>query len=235
MGTAGTLRITLVHDEERREAVVRISDTGAGIAPDVLPQIFEPFFTTKPAGKGTGLGLANVQQLLEAMGGSVSVESELGRGTTFELRIPTTNEPIRRHTTEVLRSSARAGTVLVVDDDVRVRATVYVALERLGFSVFEASSPENAAALLERLPKKLDLLLTDVVLPGGGGAKVIELVRAKFPAARVLVMSGYNDDETLRRGIARGAYPFIAKPFTAETLARAVDEALASEVVVPER
>ena len=227
MGTAGTLSVVLHRDEERREAVVAVSDTGAGIAPAVLPQIFEPFFTTKPVGKGTGLGLANVQQLIEAMGGRVEVESEPGRRTTFRLRIPITNEPIRRQMVEVSRRTERSGTILVVDDDLRVRATIYAALERLGFNVLEASSPESAEALLARSNAKLDLLLTDVVLAGGGGAKVIENVRARFPQARVLVMSGYNDDETLRRGIERGAFPFIAKPFTAEALARAVDEALA--------
>ena len=229
MTTGGTLSISLEHDRERREAVVVVGDTGAGIAPALLPRVFEPFFTTKPAGKGTGLGLANVQQLVEAMGGSVVVESEVGRGTTFRLRIPTTNEPVRRPAAETRRPSARSGTILVVDDDVRVRATVYVALERMGYGVLEASSPDTVEALLARSNAKLDLLLTDVVLPGGGGARVIAVVREKFPEARVLVMSGYNDDETLRRGIARGTFPFIAKPFTAEALGHAVDDALAGK------
>ncbi|HSU39366.1 MAG TPA: ATP-binding protein, partial [Polyangiaceae bacterium] len=231
MTTGGTLGITLQHDQERGEAVLAVRDTGPGIAPALLPQVFEPFFTTKPAGKGTGLGLANVKQLIEAMGGSVAVESELGHGATFRLRIPTTNEPVRRPLPENRRTSERSGTILVVDDDVRVRATVYVALERMGFNVLEASSPETVEALLARSNLKLDLLCTDVVFAGGGGARVIELVRGKFPEARVLVMSGYNDDETLRRGIARGAFPFIAKPFSAETLGLAIDEALAGNPV----
>jgi signal transduction histidine kinase/CheY-like chemotaxis protein len=229
MGTKGTLSVALEHDQEHREAVVKVSDTGAGISEATLPRIFDPFFTTKPAGRGTGLGLANVQQLVTAMGGSVEVESELGRGTTFRVRIPTTAAPLRHVLAEIPRRNARSGTILVVDDDVRVRATVYIALERLGFNVLEASSPETAEALLASSSDKIDLLLTDVVLTGGGGARTIEVVKAKFPAVRVLVMSGYNDDETLRRGIARGAFPFIAKPFTADALARALDEALAAE------
>jgi signal transduction histidine kinase/CheY-like chemotaxis protein len=226
MGTAGTLTIALRHDPARREAVVSVSDTGTGIPDLLLSQIFEPFFTTKPAGRGTGLGLANVQQLATAMGGSVAVETKLGHGTTFRLSIPTTDAPIRQIVPEIPSASRRSGSVLVVDDDVRVRATVYVALERIGFTVLEASSPETAGAVLASSRDKIELLLTDVVLSGGGGAKVIEVVKAKFPDVRVLVMSGYNDDETLRRGIARGAFPFIAKPFTADALGAAVDEAL---------
>ncbi|HEX5100039.1 MAG TPA: ATP-binding protein, partial [Polyangiaceae bacterium] len=229
MGTGGTLTITLAHDEARREAVLTVSDTGAGMSDDVLAKIFEPFFTTKPAGRGTGLGLANVQQLVAAMGGSVEVGTELGRGTTFRVRIPTTDAPIEGPTAERARRTERSGTILVVDDDVRVRATVYMALERLGYKTLEASSPETAEAVLARSSDKVDLLLTDVVLAGGGGAKVIEVVRARFPEVRVLVMSGYNADETLRRGIARGAFPFLAKPFTADVLGRAVDKALYGE------
>jgi CheY-like chemotaxis protein/two-component sensor histidine kinase len=226
MGTAGVLTIALRHDEERQRAVVTVSDTGAGIPDDVLPKIFDPFFTTKPVGRGTGLGLANVQQLVAAMGGSVEVESRLGHGTSFRLQIPTTDEPIRQRVAEIPRRAGRSGTILVVDDDVRVRATVYLALERLGFDVLEASSPETAEAVLSSSRDKIDLLLTDVVLAGGGGAKVIEVVKAKFPRVLVLVMSGYNDDETLRRGITRGTFPFIEKPFTADALGRAVDEVL---------
>jgi signal transduction histidine kinase/CheY-like chemotaxis protein len=229
MGTGGTLTIALRHEPGRREAVVSVNDTGAGIPEELLSKVFEPFFTTKPAGQGTGLGLANVQQLVAAMGGTVEVESTLGRGTSFRLKIPTTNAPLGSRLLEIPRRSERSGTVLVVDDDVRVRATVYMALERLGFKVLEASSPETADALLTSSGERIDLLLTDVVLGGGGGAKVIEVVRAKFPDVRVLVMSGYNDDETLRRGIARGAFPFIEKPFTAETLGLAVDDALAGK------
>jgi two-component system cell cycle sensor histidine kinase/response regulator CckA len=226
MDIGGTLTISLRHDEARREAVLTATDTGLGMSNDVLAKIFEPFFTTKPAGKGTGLGLANVQQLVTAMGGSVEVTSQLGHGTAFRVRIPTTEEPIQRATSEVRRRTERSGTILVVDDDVRVRATAYMALERLGYKTLEASSPETAQALLAGSDDKLDLLLTDVVLAGGGGAKVIEVVKARFPDVRVLVMSGYNDDETLRRGIARGAFPFLVKPFTADALGQAVEKAL---------
>ena len=229
MGTAGTLTLSLEHDKARHQAVLVVSDTGSGIPEAVRGRMFEPFFTTKPAGKGTGLGLANVQQLVLAMGGSVEVESELGKGATFRVTVPTTAAPIRKPTPDVPRQRERSGTILVVDDDVRVRATVYVSLERLGYQMLEASSPETAEALLARSTHKVDLLLTDVVLASGGGAKVIEVVKARFPDVRVLVMSGYNDDETLRRGIARGAFPFIEKPFTADTLGRAVDRALLGE------
>ncbi|HEV8547843.1 MAG TPA: ATP-binding protein [Polyangiaceae bacterium] len=226
MEAGGTLTIVVRHERQNRRAVIEVRDTGAGIPAAILPNIFEPFYTTKPAGRGTGLGLANVKQLVVGMGGSVEVETDVGKGTTFVLAIPTTDEPIQARGRDVAGSSRASGTLLVVDDDVRVRATLYVTLERLGYRVLEAASPDATRALLANTREKIDLLLTDVVMAGGGGAKVIEIVTEKFPGARVLVMSGYNDDETLRRGIARGAYPFIAKPFTAATLARAIEAAL---------
>jgi signal transduction histidine kinase/CheY-like chemotaxis protein len=226
MENGGTLTIALRHERETGRAVLEVRDTGTGIPDAALPKIFEPFFTTKPAGRGTGLGLANVKELVSALGGTVSVESELGKGTTFAVSLPTTEQPIRQAYDDLKHRERASGTVLVVDDDVRVRATVYMALERLGYRVLEASTPEGARALLATSSEKIDLLLTDVVMPGGGGTKVIELVESKFPGVGVLVMSGYNDDETLRRGIARGAYPFLAKPFTADRLASAVAAAL---------
>jgi two-component system, cell cycle sensor histidine kinase and response regulator CckA len=228
MEAGGTLTIALRHDAAEKRAVVEVRDTGVGIPGAILTNIFEPFYTTKPAGRGTGLGLANVRQLVTAMGGSVEVASTLGVGTTFVLALPTTDQAIQVPAREISGMPRATGTVLVVDDDVRVRATLYVTLERFGYRVLEAATPDATRALLAGSREKIDLLLTDVVMAGGGGAKVIEIVEEKFPGIRVLVMSGYNDDETLRRGIARGAVPFIAKPFTADALARAIQAALAA-------
>jgi nitrogen-specific signal transduction histidine kinase/CheY-like chemotaxis protein len=227
MESGGALAIRVLGDAAARQAVIEVRDTGAGIPADVLPRIFEPFFTTKPSGKGTGLGLATVRQLVEAMGGSVEVRSQVGAGTTFTIRLPTTEAAVVEEPGRHVAPGSRSGTVLVVEDDVRVRAVILAALERAGYRMLEATSCEAARALLARRPEGVDLLLTDVVMPGGGAAELIRLVRERFPRTRVLVMSGYNADETLRRGVAQGAYPFIAKPFTADALARAIDAALA--------
>jgi signal transduction histidine kinase/CheY-like chemotaxis protein len=233
MEGSGTLTIVVSHDAAGKRAAVEVRDTGAGIPESVFARIFEPFFTTKPPGKGTGLGLANVKQLVTAMGGTVEVSSTPGQGTTFTISLPTTDEPISRPTKELKHRARASGTVLVVDDDVRVRATIFTALERRGYHVLEAATPEGTRALLASSSEKIDLLLTDVVMPGGGGAEVIRAVRAKFPDIAVLVMSGYNDDESLRLGIERGTFPFIAKPFTADALAHAVEEALVPDTSPP--
>jgi signal transduction histidine kinase len=228
MNGSGKVELSLRADSESQRAIIEVSDNGAGIPAEVLPRIFEPFFTTKPAGQGTGLGLANVRQIVESMQGSIDVRSESGRGTTFTLRLPITRESVEAEHPTLAAPSNRGGTVLVVDDDVRVRAVVFTALERLGYRVLEAATPDAAVALARAEQGRIDLLLTDVVMPGGGGAATIARVRELYPNLRVLVMSGYNDDETLRRGISQGTFPFLAKPFSIDMLARAVESALAT-------
>jgi signal transduction histidine kinase/ActR/RegA family two-component response regulator len=226
MPNGGQLTIELTVDNVARQAILEITDTGTGIPEATIPCIFEPFFTTKPAGKGTGLGLANVKQLVESMSGTIDVRSQLGIGTTFTIRVPITDLPIVNETKVSREKRARTGTVLVVDDDVRVRAVVYTALERVGYRVLEAATPDAAVAIVQERTNGIDLLLTDVVMGGGGGAHVIREVIRICPSIKILVMSGYADDETLRRGIAKGEYPFISKPFVADALAQAVDQAL---------
>jgi signal transduction histidine kinase/ActR/RegA family two-component response regulator len=226
MGDTGRMTIALRHDVENQQAIIEVADTGPGIPDDVAKHIFEPFFTTKPVGQGTGLGLANVKQLVEGMGGTVRLQTILGQGTTFIISVPTTQAEVARDLKVPLQRHVRSGTVLVVDDDVRVRAVAFTALERVGYRVLEAASPSAASKVLEEHATTIDLLLTDVVMAGGGGARVIDVVQSTSPNAKVLVMSGYNDDETLRRGIAQGAFPFVSKPFTVEVLVKAVDSAL---------
>ncbi|HYP99163.1 MAG TPA: ATP-binding protein [Polyangiaceae bacterium] len=225
MPDGGRMTLRLALHSATKQAELEVSDTGPGIPEELLDQIFEPFFTTKPAGKGTGLGLATVKQLVETMGGSIDVQSAPGAGASFIVRLATTTLEVTPEPPQSSGVKTRSGTVLVVDDDVRVRALVYTALERLGYQVLEAATPGAALEAVRAQPNGVDLVVTDVVLPDGGGAVVIEHVRGICPKARVLVMSGYNDDETLRRGIQRGAFPFIAKPFTAADLGRAVERA----------
>ncbi len=227
MPHGGSLTISLLKEQQNGQAVLTVEDTGTGMTPDTLSKIFDPFFTTKPPGKGTGLGLANVQQLVEQMGGEITVDSRLGEGTRFELRLPLTDEPVASESADVVSSSHRSGTVLIVDDDVRVRAVVYSALQHVGYRVLEAPNLDVAMGLFRANGGRVDLLITDVVMPGAGGADAIQRFRKEAPRLPVLVISGYADDEALARGITEGQYPFLPKPFTADTLTEAVDRAMA--------
>lgn len=229
MQGGGQFALCLVRDGEGA-AVLTVRDNGSGISEADLARVFEPFFTTKPPGQGTGLGLANVRRLVEGMAGTVRVSSELGHGTTFEIRVPTTTSEVASVVSRQATAVRHRGTILVVDDDVRVRALAFTALQRVGHRVFEASSLAAALSIVRDEHGAIDLLLTDVVMAGGGGAQTIESVRDLCPGVAVLVMSGYADDETLRRGVARGEYPFIAKPFTAKALAEAVERALSGSM-----
>lgn len=180
--------------------MVRVSDTGTGIPNEHLSRIFDPFFTTKPPGRGTGLGLANVRHLVTAMNGAIHVETSLGKGTTFEVRLPLAQAEIPDSPDEQSRRQRRTGTILVVDDDVRVRAVAFTALQKVGHQVFEASSVAGALEVAKLHGRNIDLLLTDVVMEGGGGAEVIRLTREAIPGVKVLVMSGY---ETLSAAVDR--------------------------------
>lgn len=213
-------------------AVLSVEDDGTGIDEATLTHIFEPFFTTKPRGAGTGLGLSNVKQLIEEIGGSVKVSSTMSVGTKFTIQLPLTDQPVESAIVEKDKSVRRNGTILVIDDDVRVRAVVYTALERVGFRVLEAHGPAAARALWDSNPCPIDLMLTDVVMPEGGGREAMQWMAKVQPKARFLVMSGYNADETLRRGIAHGDVAFLAKPFTADQLVAAVDAVLATDAPI---
>ncbi len=172
------------------------------------------------------MGLPNVKHLVAGMGGEIQVETHVGKGTTFEVRLPLAEAEAVRSPDAKNTRSRRAGTILVVDDDVRVRAVAFTALQKVGHQVYEASSVAAALDVARLHGRRIDLLLTDVVMEGGGGAAVISAIREAVPGVRVLVMSGYADDETLRRGIAQGQFPFIAKPFTADMLSAEVDKIL---------
>jgi CheY-like chemotaxis protein len=210
-------------------ARLSVSDTGPGIPPDVLPRVFEPFYTTKAPGEGTGLGMSNVKTIVEDLGGTVSVQSELGQGTTVELEFPTTEHAVETDAPASLVAPSRGESVLVVDDDVRVRAVVFAALQRKGYQVLEAPSPAFAELLLRDTRTKIDLVLTDVVMQDGGGSRVLDMLPQARPDAAVLVISGYNASETLRRGVSQGKLPFLAKPFTADQLCNAVEAAITAK------
>lgn len=210
---------------------VRLSvhDSGVGIPPEVLEHIFEPFFTTKAPGKGTGLGLSTVYGIVNQLNGWVFVDSTPGQGTVFHLYFPEVEPPRRFERAPAETASvSSAPTILVADDEDLIRELAVQILSGCGYRVLEAGSASEALALVVEQKEPVDLLLTDVVMPGMTGADLAERLRRERPQLRVLFMSGYSDSLIFRYGGNLAAVKFLQKPFSAEALERKVREVLAS-------
>jgi two-component system cell cycle sensor histidine kinase/response regulator CckA len=211
-------RLTIATRRRGRDALLEVRDTGIGIGPEARSHLFEPFFTTKEPGKGTGLGLATVYGIVEQSGGTIEVESELGAGSTFTIVLPALDEAAIQEKAP-LPPLRRAGRVLLVEDEDLVRSVVREVLERGGYSVLEASGPDEALEL-SGTPEQIDLLVTDIVLPGMSGSALVERIAPERPAMRVLYTSGYADQALSAAG------EVLEKPFTPEDLLRRVGELL---------
>jgi CheY-like chemotaxis protein len=207
--------------------VLEVSDTGQGIPRDVREHIFEPFFTTKEVGRGTGLGLSMVYGIVVQSEGHIAVDSQPGVGTTFRIHLPRVRQSAE--TADLLaggHSSPRGDeSVLVVEDEPAVQQLVRRILEERGYRVQVAGHAAAALALVDGLPR-LDLLVTDVVMPGQSGPELATELTSRYPRLRVLYMSGYNESFVGRQGFAQPASRFLQKPFSPETLARKVREVL---------
>ncbi len=205
--------------ESGRYAVLSISDTGIGMDEETRSHIFEPFYTTKDAGRGTGLGLSMVYGFVAQHGGGIEVSSEPGMGACFNVYLPCSESAADADTQVAAVGSRRAsGVVLVVEDEDSIRDLVREILESVGYEVLTAANAQQAIALVGTHPGPLDLLLTDVVLPGVSGIDLAAQLKALRPGMRVLFASGYSDHALLRQGnLARGA-AFIQKPFATEAL-----------------
>ncbi|MEO5798200.1 MAG: ATP-binding protein [Gemmatimonadales bacterium] len=211
-----------------RYVVISISDSGTGMSPETRARIFEPFFTTKDVGKGTGLGLATVYALVTQSGGSVTVYSELGFGTTFRLYFPS-EMPIGAPPPLAIAPSVTVGgseTILLVEDDAAVRGAATEVLQRLGYTVLAAQGAPDALEQLHNHPAQLHLVLSDVVMPGADGPALIAQLRELRPDLKALLMSGYLGDAISSRGIMSSGIPFLEKPFTVDRLGRKVREVL---------
>jgi two-component system, cell cycle sensor histidine kinase and response regulator CckA len=199
-----------------RYACLSVHDDGAGIAPDVLPHIFEPFFTTKAPGKGTGLGLATVFGIVKQHKGWVDVQSAVGQGTTFQILLPGDDTQRADGEEVTVKTKARGGgeTILVVEDDSRVSKVVRTILERYGYRVFEARHGKQALAVAQQVGERLDLLLTDMVLPEGmDGREIASQLRSLLPGLKVVFMSGYSPELAGRPLALHSEDCFIQKPF----------------------
>jgi len=206
---------------------IAVTDDGTGMSPDVLARVFEPFFTTKPPGQGTGLGLSTVYGIVNQSGGFARVDSTPGLGTTVGVYLPLVPDPLTPE--EAPGEAPRGGgeTVLVVEDDLKVRVLVARALLSFGYTVYEAPNGDAALEFLARKPGQVDMMLTDIVMPGMSGQDLTRQIREEYPGLPILCMSGYTGDEMTARGIMLQNIPFIQKPFSLVTLARAVREVLA--------
>jgi CheY-like chemotaxis protein len=205
-----------------------VTDTGEGMTEEVLQHIFEPFYTTKEQGKGTGLGLAVVHGVINQNKGHIRVESEPGRGTRFEIYLPSIEpdaEPATR-ATQHLPAPRGGETILLVEDEDALRGFSLKVLRNCGYTVLEAAKGEEAIEIFETSNVPIDLLITDVVMPGMGGRVLAEQILAQHPETKVIYMSGYTDDAVMRHGIARDEVAFLAKPFSPSQLARRVYEVL---------
>jgi signal transduction histidine kinase len=210
--------------------MLAIRDTGHGIDRQILPHIFEPFFTTKDNAKGTGLGLATVYGIVKQSGGTVSVHSEPGKGTTFKVYLPRVHEAIDRTDSGALLQESLRGeeTILIVEDEQAVRKLVRQTLETQGYNVLEAFDGQNALLLLSQYKGSIHLMITDVVMPNMSGRELVQHLRDSANELPVLYMSGYTDDAMENHGIFEPDIPFLQKPFTPDSLSRKVREVLDS-------
>jgi two-component system cell cycle sensor histidine kinase/response regulator CckA len=213
---------------------VRITDTGTGIPPEVLPKIFEPFFTTKEVGKGTGLGLSTVYGIIKQSGGYIFADSVMGQGTSFTIYLPVHAAPAiappplpappRRERPSDIWGT---GTILLVEDEDMVRSVAERALTRQGYKVLTAENGEVALDLLADRPQ-IDLLISDVVMPAMDGPTMARQVRRIYPDLPILFMSGYAEEQ-LRRSIDLGNVAFLPKPFSVQQLGEAARDVLATK------
>lgn len=241
MPTGGTLRITTAnrdldqaftrHHQGSRigpYVMLAVIDSGTGIDPETLIHIFEPFFTTKEVGKGTGLGLATVYGVVKQSGGYVWVDSELGHGASFQIYLPRVEEPVDLPSeiapdTRIERGSE---TVLVVEDAHALRRLTQSILESYGLLVLSAQNAEEAIKVTQHHASKIDLLLTDVVMPGMNGTHLAKLLLREMPAMKVLYMSGYSDGFVGAHRVLEDGMVLLNKPFTEDVLIRKVRQVL---------
>jgi two-component system, cell cycle sensor histidine kinase and response regulator CckA len=206
-----------------------VSDTGSGMDEETRERIFEPFFTTKGVGEGTGLGLATVYAIVRQAGGDIAVESAPGKGTSFTIYLPKTAAPEThpKETEELTPGTVRGSeTILLVEDEPGVRALGAAVLQSLGYHVIAAENGHDALVQAVRLDRPVDLLVTDMVMPGLSGLEVAQQLAERYPGLRVLFMSGFSPDTHMGERQARTGSTFLKKPFAPLQLARKVRELL---------
>jgi PAS domain S-box-containing protein len=205
-----------------------ITDTGVGMTAETQAHIFEPFFTTKERGKGTGLGLATVYGVVKQSGGFIWVQSEPGKGSTFRVLLPRIEEPVGKVARDGRSSEAWKGseTILLTEDEESLRKLILSMLSDNGYAVLEAANATEALEIARQARGKIDLLLTDVVMPGMDGPELADQLVALYPEIKVLYMSGYKEFAAPQNKILQQGRPLLQKPFTQQSLARKVRDVL---------
>jgi nitrogen-specific signal transduction histidine kinase/ActR/RegA family two-component response regulator len=218
-------------DDSKRTLLLRVTDSGTGMSAEVQERLFEPFFTTKPAGRGTGLGLATSYAIVHESGGSITVDSQMGRGSTFDVLLPLSDADVadrQRRSTPVrgIDVSTASERILLAEDEPAIRTALSRILRSAGYQVLEAAHGGEALRLSEAESGTIHLLLSDVMMPGVGGKELVQRLAVARPEIRVVMMSGYTDDEALRADLGAARYAFLQKPFTARDVLRVVRSAL---------
>jgi two-component system, cell cycle sensor histidine kinase and response regulator CckA len=226
---------TVVDENHRGQQFIRpgryvtlsVTDTGMGMDRETQSRIFEPFFTTKEKGKGTGLGLSTVYGIVKQVGGYVMVQSEMGRGTTFHIYLPLVDEVAEKHSVSAPdHASGGTETILLVEDEESVRQLVRDTLTAKGYQVVDADNGEAGLAAAHSHTGKIDLVITDVVMPGMGGRELVKQLATTHPRTKVLYLSGYTEDAIVSDGSIEKGTAFLQKPFTLQNLSRKVREVL---------
>jgi CheY-like chemotaxis protein len=208
--------------------MLAISDTGEGMDEKTASKIFEPFFTTKERGKGTGLGLSTVYGIVKQSGGFIWVYSELGKGSTFRVYLPRTEDSrdVPGKTVSPVEDLRGEKTILLVEDDESIRKLGVAILEKYGYMILSAGDGEEALQLAGAHEGEISLLLTDVVMPRMGGRELCDRIRQQRPEIKVLYMSGYTDNAIVHQGVLDQGTAFLQKPYSPTSLAKKVKEVL---------
>jgi len=225
------LPVTSKFEKITEGVLLTVSDTGSGIPPELLGRIFEPFFTTKERGKGTGLGLAMVYGTVSQSGGRIEVDSGLGRGTTFKIYFPATEELVSASPIEnrVMPLKPACGTILLVEDEPSLRELISDYLGVAGFTILTAANGAEGLAKAKSHKGPIHLVISDVIMPVMGGREMADRLKLSRPATPILFMSGYTDDAAIRRGVSEHRDHYLEKPFELNSLARKVSEVLNSD------
>jgi len=229
-------KITNVDLRPSDYVVIEVTDTGVGIPKENLTKIFEPFFTTKGVGEGTGLGLSTVYGIINQSGGQISVESQVGQGTTFRIYLPRDEraeirhpEPGHQDLATRMQDLTGKGSILLVEDEDAVRSFAVRALKARGYEVMEASNGEDALELMRQRGRPVDLLVSDVVMPGMDGPTLARALREEFGHHKVILISGYAEDAIRKNLETEQNVEFLPKPFSLKELAQKVKDVLAAE------
>jgi two-component system cell cycle sensor histidine kinase/response regulator CckA len=210
--------------------LIEVEDTGTGMPPEILEKIFEPFFSTKELGKGTGLGLSTVYGIVKQSSGFIYTDSVVGKGTTFRIflprHVPTEGETPVKQVVAQVKDLTGHERILIVEDEDSVRAFSARALRTTGYEVFEADSGDEALDVLEELDYKIDLMISDVVMPEMDGPTLLTKVRERMPELKVIFVSGYAE-ENVRQDIADNqSVEFLPKPYSLDQINTKVKDVL---------